>query len=98
MLEAFQERKGSQKGAKDARDIVKIVIGMSERDVLIASPYMTEKRVSLLSMVANSSAFKEITQNNSHESKWMRNQFDDRVSALASGEDPSSCSFKRARP
>ena len=81
-VDAFSSRKGTQKGAKDARDVVKIMLGMSNQDIEAARPYITEKRLSLVESVSRSSAFDEMALNNKHEAKIIRNKFDQILDAL----------------
>ena len=81
-VDAFSSRKGSQKGEKDARDVVKIVLCMRDSDVEVARPYMTEKRLNLIEGVSRSSAFDQLSNNNKHEARIIRNRFDSILDAL----------------
>lgn len=81
-VDAFSSRKGSQKGEKDARDVVKIVLCMRDSDVEAARPYMTEKRLTLIEGVSRSSAFDQMSNNNKHEARIIRNRFDSILDAL----------------
>lgn len=84
-LDAYNNRRGSAKGRKDERDLIRIVYllhreGVKQKRLL---PYLTEKRVELLTLVQRSSAFNDITEDNFHESRKLRDVFEKTAKSVA---------------
>lgn len=77
-LEAYGDRKNSEKGKKDARDIIKIALVAQSlgfnKDLLL--PYLSSKHIELLKEIQAGSQFVNIALGNAHAAKKMRDRFD----------------------
>jgi len=76
-IDAYQDRKGSQKGAKDERDLIRIMSLCAADSVRsnVLAPYLTEESVELLATVQRSREFLTICQGNAHAASQLRKSF-----------------------
>lgn len=76
-LEAYIDRAGSRKGDKDERDLVNIGIltGSKPNDEEL-SPFLRDKHVHALEMIARSRVFTDLCRGNTHDAKTMRRAFE----------------------
>lgn len=75
-VDAYLDRKGSAKGDKDERDIVKIICSMNNPNIALIEKWLTPERENAIQNILNkSSVFNEIAYNNLHESKIIRQKF-----------------------
>ena len=98
---AFQDRGKSPKGAKDARDLIRLALLFKERpdpiDVSLVDPYWDEKELNLLRSLGRSPVIVDMVNKNSHEARHIRAAIAELVesfqpnfpSALPSNDSPS---------
>jgi hypothetical protein len=83
-LEAFLNRRGSPKGDKDCKDIVKVVLMMGTKfRPRLLSPYLRDEMVDALAEVGKSAIFFDMSDRNSHAAKKLRTAYTTVVEALA---------------
>jgi hypothetical protein len=75
-LDAYRSRRGSGKGSKDERDLVKILFLLARRglDGSRLRPYLTDDDLDLLGLVEGSSEILSICGGNAHQAKELRGQ------------------------
>lgn len=77
-LEAFLDRKGSAKGDKDAKDILRIAAvaqhGMGF-DPSVAAPYLRDEHLDLLGQIERGPQIMSLAQGNAMEAKKLRQEF-----------------------
>ena len=73
-LEASIDRRGSEKGAKDERDLIRLCHLMNEGGFKTAliTPYLRDDSFDLLRKLEKSSQFLSLAQRNAHEAKPLR--------------------------
>lgn len=84
-LDAWLARRGSAKGSKDERDLIKICYLMARagpRNDRLA-PYLTEETVHALTSVRRSSEFMAICAGNAHEARELRSDVGRVIDAVA---------------
>jgi hypothetical protein len=83
-LEAFSDRKGSSKGDKDAKDLLRIAAVSSHAgfDPGLAAPFLRDEHLDLLESVERGAQALSLAQGNAMVAKTLRGQFSDVVRAL----------------
>lgn len=77
-IDAYLDRKGSRKGDKDERDIVKVISLLDQPKILVLDKYLTEERLSAVESILNKqSVFFELANNNSFKAKEIKGHFQD---------------------
>lgn len=73
-LDAFSSRKGSSKGAKDERDLIRICYLLAEKgvDMGLVRPYLDGDRMNLLKGLRNSPGHLALCEGNAHKAKAVR--------------------------
>lgn len=92
-LDAYRSRRGSAKGSKDERDLIKILL-LLEGSALHAerlSPYLTAEGIETLALVKKSGEFLVVCGGNAHQARDLR----DRVLGVVSRIEKI---FARGRP
>lgn len=76
-LDAYADRRGSQKGDKDERDVIRLMTIMATNGVRseVLEPYLTDDDVSLVAGVHRSTEFMTICQGNAHAASQLRKSF-----------------------
>ena len=87
-LEAFRDRRGSAKGAKDVRDIARLCLTLKKpRDrpfaPALAAPYLTDEHINLLRDAAKSPEITALAGGNAKVAKEMRSQINRIVELIA---------------
>lgn len=83
-------RSGSGKGAKDLRDIVKIMVMLSPEHAVIAAPWITEdQRVCWQSMASRTDIFRGLMNGNAHKAHQWQDQFAETLKKLTDHAAPS---------
>lgn len=97
-LAAYEDRRGSIKGEKDARDIVRLVVVMqnSQRhmDPSLILPYWSGDELDDLRQIAKGSAPTALTKGNAHEAKGFRMALRDAIELLEN-QSPALAPLKR---
>jgi hypothetical protein len=85
-LEAFADRKGSAKGDKDARDLLRIAAvaarGANPFQPDLAAPYMRDIHLELLEFVERGPQILSLSCGNAFQAKQLRREFSSLVNAL----------------
>lgn len=96
-LEAFADRKGSAKGDKDAKDLLRIVAvaALSENGfrVGLALPYLREEHIELLRLVERGPQVISLSRGNAMQAKKLRAQFAkivDEIDAASTSTDDAA--------
>lgn len=89
-LDAYADRRGTPKGLKDERDIIRVCHLLATNGVKRArlSAYLTESMVELLKSVRRSPEFMAICGDNAHQARQLRDSFvtaADKVAAALNG-------------
>ncbi|GIK74436.1 MAG: hypothetical protein BroJett021_34240 [Chloroflexota bacterium] len=73
-LDAFSSRKGSSKGAKDERDLIRICYLLAGKgiDMDLVAPYLDSDRMGLLKGLKNSPGYLVLCEGNAHKAKPIR--------------------------
>lgn len=73
-LDAYRSRRGSAKGAKDERDLVKICFLLAETGLHLGrlTPYLTPENLESLALLRKSGEFLVICGGNAHEARELR--------------------------
>lgn len=92
-LEAYRDRKGSAKGAKDARDLFRIAaiveLSGADFDANRCASYLTDQHQQLLADVVRSPVAMEMASGNAVAAKRLRSSMQNLVQRIdAAGEDP----------
>ena len=76
-LDALADRKGTAKGDKDERDLVRIAMlgGRGMRKNLMRS-YLREKQMKALQILSRSQVFLDITKGNAHQARKIEKEFE----------------------
>lgn len=90
-LEAFADRRGSTKGDKDARDVLRICVIAHERgfDPALALPYLDDKHLELLRQVSKSPQSVVLAEGNAQHAKALRQRAQEVLDRLSSSADNS---------
>jgi len=75
-LAAYAGRRGTAKGDKDARDLVRLLTAKRTWRPVLAVPYFDENTVKLLKSISHSRVFSEMCGRNAHEAKRLKAAFD----------------------
>lgn len=82
-LRAFESRKRSAKGDKDARDVIVLGLLMGRKpNTSILKPYFDDEQKQTVDDVKKSGVFMDMTVGNAHEAKKLRKAFDAFVANL----------------
>jgi len=73
-LDAFRDRKGSAKGAKDERDLIRIgyLLAAKGIELDLVIPYLDGERLDLLKGIGNSPGFLVLCEGNAHKARPVR--------------------------
>jgi hypothetical protein len=78
-LEAFLDRQGSEKGMKDAKDLMRLALiarkGTGRFDASLVTPFMRDEHALLLNRVERSSAALMMARGNAMQAKALRQDF-----------------------
>ena len=84
-LEAYSDRRGSSKGDKDERDLVRIAsISGHVHSPELMLPYLDSKHLEVLEKLSRGSVFSEMCRGNSHDAKKLRQSFSRFVAEVVS--------------
>lgn len=106
-LEAFADRKGSAKGDKDAKDLLRIAAvakrGSTPFRADLVAPYLRDEHMDLLKMVERGPQVLSLAQGNAMQAKQLRQDFSAIVSELKGLSEtheapPSGLSMEVKRP
>jgi hypothetical protein len=80
-LDAYQSRKGSQKGLKDERDLIRLgyLLARNGTKLFLLEPHLTPELFKLFKSVGRSSEFFTMCQRNSQKASKLRKAFKDAV-------------------
>lgn len=85
-IAAYEDRRGSVKGEKDARDIVRLAAVMKASDASIRPelvlPYWSDDEIEILESIAKGSAPSALAKGNAHDAKQYRNAVKEMVRGL----------------
>ena len=104
-LEAFADRRGSSKGDKDAKDLLRIASVAQRSGKGIATdlvlPYLKDEHLELLGMVERGNQVISLAQGNAMQAKAIRQEFSavcQAIKAAAKGEEVAAPKKSRMRP
>lgn len=94
-LDAYGSRKGSSKGAKDERDLIRICYLLAGKgfDMKLILPYLDSDRVNLLGGLRNSPGYLVLCEGNAHQARPVRDAVNGVVRQIA-----AHGSRRQARP
>ena len=87
--DAAISRKGSAKGQKDMRDIIRILMLCSKSDIDICRPYLDDGRMSFLQSIQKSSSFLSLAEENAVLAKHYRQRVSFTLESIF--PEPRSC-------
>lgn len=100
-MAAYQDRKGSTKGEKDARDILRIAVvaqaAESPMDPALVLPYWTTTELQLLRLIEKGVAPLALSSGNAHEARRFRQSMKELVDALEAADHSNSPRPQRSR-
>lgn len=84
-LDAYGSRKGSSKGAKDERDLIRICYLLAGKgvDMGLITPYLDNDRMNLLKTLRNSPGFLVLCEGNAHKAKPVRDAVNEVVKMIS---------------
>lgn len=91
-MAAYQDRKGSVKGEKDARDLLRIATIAEQSNqglrVELVLPYWADDEIELLKQLGKGPAAVDLAHGNVHEARAFRRHVENLVSVLEAGDAP----------
>jgi hypothetical protein len=101
-LEAFADRKGSLKGDKDAKDLIRIAAiakrGPDGFNAKLVAPYLKDTHKELIAFIEKGSHFMSIAKGNAMEAKKLRHEFSELVKELLHGANVHEKDINKSLP